>query len=51
MTEKIKYTNDQAGVKTAARRIATSGVDPEIQVRLDKACPSPHVHPRWKRNS
>jgi len=37
-------------VKTAARRLRTEGVEEEIQARLDKACITPHVHPRWTGN-
>lgn len=38
------------GIKNAARRLKTEGVDPDIQKKLDISCPTPHIHPAWKRN-
>lgn len=38
------------GVKNLSRKLRTEGLDPEIQKKLDEACVTPHIHPRWKRN-
>jgi hypothetical protein len=38
------------GVKNAARELKNKGMDEELQVKIDKACVVPHIHPRRKRN-
>jgi len=38
------------GVKHARARLRYEGMDPEIQKKIDEACVTPHIHPRWKRN-
>lgn len=40
----------EEGVKHARRRLRTDGVDPEVQKKLDAACPFPHLFPRNLRN-